>query len=279
MAVGRTVASCRMAHDEAVLSVRCAEEVKDGEEDIPFIRPSSAQPRHSSLRLDEVQQAVKGAAAIGQPHNTAHVRQRPTTPQRATAADHSGLAAAALRCTDVTSGDFLSKLQAQPELMKGLSNPRSATHSSPHRRHEEVPALTVPRPLCAVLQSVRGHSRHPERPARCHAEVREGRGGRAVHTVSTSHTPLAHVRPVHHTARLTHTPCHSSAQCFHAADGLPHGGGGRQGGGRGEEGGAAAGSNQERGVFADTALDGRPHHPSQWPRSHLTHPHPSSLRH
>ena len=67
------MASWRMTHDEAVLCAPCAEEVKDGEEDIPFIRPSASQPRHSSLRLDEVQQAVKGAAAIGQLQTTARM--------------------------------------------------------------------------------------------------------------------------------------------------------------------------------------------------------------
>ena len=65
-----SIAHCALCALLLAACVRvCAEEIvegadDDGQRDVPFIRPA-AEPQ-SSLRLDEVQQALQGAAAIGQ---------------------------------------------------------------------------------------------------------------------------------------------------------------------------------------------------------------------
>ena len=118
-------------------------------EEMPFIRPSGAQ--QSSLRMDEVQQAVQGAAAIGQSTRNGHERQ---VPLHSPIVLDAQLDTCLLRLpmtlfVDVSSTDFLTKLQAQPELLRGLANPRYVALSPKHSR---------PIPTGDLAQ--RTHSRH-----------------------------------------------------------------------------------------------------------------------
>ena len=117
-----------------------AEEIVDGaedvvEDDVPFVRPTGNQ--HSSLRLDEVQHALQGAAAIGQT-NHSQTSAMWTAHEQHTIYSLSSLTF--ISCplcpsADVSSADFLSKLQAEPELLRGLADPRSvhSTHCNPYR--------------------------------------------------------------------------------------------------------------------------------------------------
>ena len=114
------------------------EEIVDGtedekEQDMPFIRPSSTS-QHSSLRFDEVQQAVQGAAAISQSHTAEGSQMLLLSFVRSCSS-----CACSFCFADVNNPDFLSKLQSQPELLQGLANPRYTT-----QRHKQPLPTTHP---------------------------------------------------------------------------------------------------------------------------------------
>ena len=135
----------------------CAEEVVEDERDekqhdLPFIRPAANQ--QSSLRLDEVQQALQGAAAISQTQQSLTQRIPRMRGKTAVAmllfrgahflGDLWRVADACALCADVSNADFLSKLQAQPELLRGLADPRSAHTRTQQASHSTQPHLSSP---------------------------------------------------------------------------------------------------------------------------------------